>query len=151
MRWVLSIAVLGVACSLAMYWADKPIGAVCAQGGGNHWATGETDCSSCHEGTAPRTHTPEFIRSTHGPPAMFNRQHCLGCHKDEKKSCEECPLKDKPTWHTDAFCNPKLGWHERNEHTSVARLHRTACLECHTQRFQTQCASCHRPDEDIYR
>ncbi len=151
MRWFFSIVVLGIAFQLAVYWADKPIGAAGVLRAGNHWATGETDCSSCHEGTAPRTHTTEFIQISHGPPAMLNRQQCLGCHKDEQKSCTECHQKEPPLWHTDAFRNPKRGWHERDKHMSIARLHRTACLECHRPRFQTQCATCHRPDEDIYR
>jgi hypothetical protein len=138
MRVLAAVAILCVAGTFALNWADTPIStAPCGQG---------ANCAKCHENSAPRTHTAEFIEAGHGPAAQLDRQHCLGCHL--QNSCDDCHLKTPPAWHTEAFRQPACGWRQRDEHALIATSRRTTCSECHAQRFQDQCASCHRPDEE---
>ncbi len=144
MKILAAIAVLCVAGTFAFYWADTPIHSVvmsnnvpCEQG---------NNCAACHKGSAPRTHVPQFIKTGHGPAASHNRQRCFTCHKRE--SCDDCHLKTAPAWHTEAFRHPAKGCRQRDEHALIATGHRSACMECHAQRFQDQCATCHRPDEE---
>ena len=139
MRALAAIAILCIAAGLAFNWSETPVSsAPCGQ---------HNNCASCHQGSAPRTHTAEFVAAGHGPAAYLNRQQCLGCHQ-KQESCDSCHLKTPPLWHTEGFRHPALGVQQRDEHALIATKHRTACGECHTLRFQDQCASCHRPDEE---
>jgi hypothetical protein len=138
MKGLAAVAILCVAGTFAFDWADTPISkASCGQ---------DNNCAACHKDSAPRTHTAEFIEAGHGPTAHLNRQQCIGCHQQD--SCNDCHLKTPPAWHTEAFRRPACGWRQRDEHALIATSHRTTCSECHLQRFQDQCASCHRPDEE---
>ncbi|HJN64930.1 MAG: hypothetical protein QF408_08755 [Pirellulales bacterium] len=138
MRIVVAVTILCMMGAFAFHWADTPIGkASCGEG---------NNCATCHKNSAPRTHSAEFIEAGHGPAAHLNRQQCLDCHQQE--SCQDCHLKTPPSWHTEAFRQPACGWRQRDEHALIATSHRAACSECHAQRFQEQCASCHRPDEE---
>jgi hypothetical protein len=138
MKGFTAAAILCVAGTFALHWADTPIrSAPCDQG--NH-------CATCHKNSAPRTHTAEFIETGHGPAAHLNRLQCVGCHQQD--SCDDCHLKTPPAWHTEAFRHPAQGWRQRDEHALIATGHHSACGECHAHRFQDQCASCHRPDEE---
>ena len=130
------LALISVALHGATYWTDKPMDASCGHQG---------KCASCHEGSAPRTHTAEFVKSTHGHMARFDRQTCYGCHVEE--GCTECHLKEPPEWHTEAFRHPDRGLAERDEHARLAASHAVNCLECHQHNQQQQCSTCHRPDE----
>ena len=137
MKGLVAVAILCVTGSFAFDWADTPISkAPCGQ---------ENNCAVCHQNSAPRTHTTEFIETGHGPAAYLHREQCIGCH--QKNSCDDCHLKTPPAWHTEAFCHPAGGPRQRDEHSLIATGHRNACTECHAQNFQNQCASCHRPDE----
>ncbi len=106
------------------------------------------NCSSCHAGSAPRTHTRVFVEREHGPAARVNRQECLGCHERVAESCDPCHREQPPDWHTDDFRNPALGSLERHEHIRIARNHSEACSECHAATYMTRCVDCHRPEED---
>jgi len=136
MKILLALGLISLACSAAVQWNDTPIGASCGQQG---------QCANCHEGSAPRTHTSEFILTGHGQPAWLNRTQCLACHQES--SCSDCHLKEQPQWHSETFCKPVQGSIERDLHALVAANHRRSCVECHSQKFQQQCASCHQPDE----
>lgn len=138
-RGLAAIGVITVAGAFAYRWSDTPI---------QSSACGQTNnCATCHQGSAPRTHTAEFIATGHGLAAYENRQQCLGCHQ-QQDSCDKCHLATQPSWHTEAFRHPSLGWRQRDEHALIATGRRATCSECHSQRFQDQCASCHRPDEE---
>ena len=140
MKWrFVALCILCLAGTCAFNWAKIPMnGGACGQG---------NNCASCHQGSAPRTHTPDFLAVGHGPPALINRQQCYGCH--QQQSCAACHLKEPPLWHTEAFRNPACGAQQRDEHALLATRHQSSCAECHSQRFQIQCASCHRPDEEF--
>jgi hypothetical protein len=107
----------------------------------------QEDCSSCHAGSAPRTHTRVFVEHEHGPAALANRQECVGCHERTAESCDPCHRQQPPNWHNDDFRNPALGSVEMQEHIRVARNHREACNECHAVTYMTRCAKCHRPED----
>jgi hypothetical protein len=143
MRYLAAAAILCLAGTFAFDWADTPISsASCGQGNSDR----HNNCAACHKNSAPRTHTSEFIKAGHGPVAEFNRQQCSGCHQQD--SCNECHLKTPPVRHSEAFRHPACGSRQRDEHALIATSHRNTCSECHAQRFQDQCASCHRPDEE---
>ena len=138
MRGLVSLTIMCLTGAFAFDWTDVPIGkSACSEG---------NNCATCHENSAPRTHTVDFIETGHGPVARLDRQQCMGCHQQD--SCTNCHLETPPVWHTEAFRHPARGWRERDEHALVATGHRDKCSECHVQRFQTQCGSCHRPDEE---
>jgi hypothetical protein len=106
------------------------------------------DCSSCHKGSAPRTHTRVFVEREHGPAARGNRRECLGCHERTAESCDPCHREQPPDWHSDDFRNPALGSVEMHEHIRIARNHREACSECHATSYMNRCVHCHRPAEE---
>ena len=134
--WLLTLLVVAAAILAPLHDARKPAQASCM---------GEANCAACHEGRVPRTHGPEFVRVTHGPAANADRTACLGCHQAD--TCDECHLETAPEWHTEAFKKPELGPKEREEHARIGIERRDNCRECHTQRFQKQCAKCHTPEE----
>ncbi len=115
------------------------------EGASGHPCAKSGDCASCHRGSPPSTHTPQFVAESHGPAALRNRDACLGCHKRE--GCDDCHGKERPKWHTSGFRAPGRGREERDEHIRVSTAHREACGECHAPKFALQCAECHRPDE----
>lgn len=135
---VLAAAVLVTTAIATTRWAVIPP---------SHTASMQQSCSACHAGSAPRTHTREFIARAHGPAALANRRECLGCHQDPAESCDRCHREQAPDWHTEDFLNPALGVPEMTEHIRIARGHRESCRECHTETYMTRCADCHRPDE----
>ena len=151
MRVMVAVAIMCVAGTFALNWADTPLStAPCGQGNmhqGN--IRQENNCATCHNDSPPRTHSLEFIEAGHGPVALINRQQCVACHK--QSSCDDCHQKTQPAWHTENFRRPACGWRQRDEHALVATGHRNSCSECHAKRFQDQCASCHRPDEEDLR
>jgi hypothetical protein len=108
----------------------------------------QQDCSSCHAGSVPPTHSRNFVEREHGAAARMNRQECLGCHENAKESCAPCHQKQPPTWHTDDFRNPGLGTPEMREHIRIAGKHRESCNECHATTYMDGCADCHRPEEE---
>lgn len=130
--------ILAAALAAAVYWFRIP---------GHIGASSESDCSSCHAGSAPQTHSREFVELRHGAAARMNRQKCLGCHEDAKEFCEPCHQKQPPPWHTDDFRNPALGTLEMREHIRIARGRRETCNECHAKTYMTRCVDCHRPEE----
>jgi hypothetical protein len=138
MKLLATIFAVSIIGTVAFNWSNEPIpSGPC----GNR-----NNCASCHRGSAPRTHTPEFIDEGHGVVALVERKQCYGCHEKEN-SCDVCHSKTQPTWHTEAFRHPALGPRQRDEHALVAANHQQSCSECHVRRFQDQCSSCHRPDE----
>lgn len=104
-----------------------------------------TNCAECHEGSVPRTHTPAFVEKDHGTAARVGRESCLGCH--EVPACDDCHRRVAPRSHTEAFRHPARGAPERAEHGRSAHESGSNCLECHGDRFLSQCAACHRPEE----
>ena len=136
--WTLIGAILGTALVAAAHWSTTPR---------SRGDSMQEDCSSCHAGSAPRTHTRVFVEREHGPAALVNRQECLGCHERTAESCDPCHREQPPDWHTDDFRNPALGSLEMREHIRVARNHREACSECHAATYMTRCVDCHRPEE----
>ena len=100
MRALAAIAILCIMGTLAFNWSHTPVSsAPCGQ---------HNNCATCHQGSAPRTHTAEFVEAGHGPAAFLDRQQCLGCHQ-QQDSCDDCHLKTPPAWHSEDFCRPALG------------------------------------------
>ena len=75
----------------------------------NHAAS---DCSACHEGSIPLTHSREFIEELHGDSARDDRPLCLGCH-DEEDHCEQCHHDTPPDWENDGLRSRLLGSQDR--------------------------------------
>jgi hypothetical protein len=132
-------AVLGTSLVAAAHWSNIPTTRSPAM---------QENCSDCHAGSAPRTHTRKFVDHEHGPVARVNREDCLGCHENTEVSCDGCHREQSPKWHTEDFRNPALGTLEMREHIRIARNYRDSCRECHATMYMTRCAECHRPDED---
>ncbi|MCP3917160.1 MAG: hypothetical protein GY711_16550 [bacterium] len=129
---------LVTAALAAAHWAVVPAGRTPSM---------QQNCSACHAGSAPRTHTRAFVDREHGPAARADRQECLACHGNAAESCHRCHREQPPDWHTGDFRNPVLGVVEMREHIRIARGHRESCGECHTGTYMTRCVGCHRPDE----
>ncbi len=141
MRWwtatLLAVVLVTTALATAR-WVAVP---------GSHILSMQQNCSACHAGSAPRTHTREFVDREHGLAAPAGRQECLGCHMDVEESCDQCHRAQPPDWHTGDFLNPALGSPEMSEHIRIARRHRESCGECHAESYTTRCVDCHLPDE----
>jgi len=139
MQWAL-LPPCGIMAIAAVYWISTPVPGVA---GPAHATLGE--CVECHEDSVPLTHTSAFVDLEHGVAAADDRILCLGCH--EASDCDDCHLTEPPAWETDAFRHPDRGPNERDEHLTLSSAHADSCMECHTQRFQVECATCHRADE----
>ncbi|MAF64274.1 MAG: hypothetical protein CMJ84_01265 [Planctomycetes bacterium] len=142
MKWwvgTLLALVVATAAFAAAHWARIPA---------SHTASMRRDCSTCHAGSAPRTHTRDFVEREHGPAALAGRRECLGCHEEVERACDLCHLSVAPEWHTPDFLQPALGALELGEHIRIARGHRESCGECHATTYLSRCAHCHRADEE---
>lgn len=142
MNWggnTLVVAVVAITAIASTHWAQTPSSRAPSMQG---------NCSACHKGSAPSTHSRDFIDLDHGSAALANRQECLVCHEDAEESCNRCHQKEAPKWHSPDFLYPALGSFEMAEHIRIARDHRSSCGECHGETYMTRCVDCHRPDED---
>ncbi len=145
MKWwvgLLLALVVATTAFAASHWASIP-----AAHKGSAFSM-EEKCSTCHKGSAPQTHTREFILRDHGPAARASRQECSGCHENVKESCDQCHQSEAPKWHSPDFIYPVLGEVEMGEHIRIARRHRESCRECHSATYMTRCMNCHRPEDD---
>lgn len=84
------------------------------------------DCMRCHETEAPRNHTVNWRRRTHGLMASWNRKSCATCHEED--SCMKCHQNTKPASHRAGFTGP-------------ASRH---CTTCHYPEDSTNCTVCHQ-------
>ncbi len=132
MRWLLPVAVVGLASLGAARWSNQPVAAQCRKG---------AECGNCHAGSLPPDHVPDFISEEHGEAAREDRIRCRSCHEEE--TCVDCHLRRPPIWHSEASRNPGRDPASRAAHIRAAEDHAGTCLECHQPRFRVQCARCH--------
>lgn len=90
-----------------------------------------SDCRGCHQERRPLSHTPRFLRSTHGRMSTHDRRSCATCH--ETSFCENCHSQPPP--------NHTLAFRRGGGHKQQALIQGRACLVCHS--FQDVCAECH--------
>jgi hypothetical protein len=87
----------------------------------------ESNCTSCHLGEKPASHTNFFRLKGHGIVAAMDRTTCQTCHQDD--SCTACHDATRPMSHKGMFGQ------RRNTH----------CLSCHEPlRNETTCLVCHK-------
>ncbi len=91
----------------------------------------DNECSGCHAVRKPLSHTPRFVRSTHGRMAIHDRSSCSTCH--QTSFCENCHSQPPPD-HTAIFMRG-------GGHRQAALLRGRSCLVCHG--FEDACARCH--------
>jgi len=99
----------------------------------------ENDCRGCHATQLPLSHTPRWMRSSHGRSAAHDRESCATCH--QSSFCENCHSQPPPD-HTPIF----MGFIEpdgtlRAGHRQAALMRGRACLTCHS--YERSCSRCH--------
>ncbi len=86
----------------------------------------QSDCTSCHQTQAPKSHNIHFKAKGHGIRATMDRESCSTCHQED--SCASCHQVTAPRSHTGNFAAPK------NKH----------CVSCHLPLASSGCANCHQ-------
>jgi c(7)-type cytochrome triheme protein len=89
----------------------------------------KSKCVSCHQSTAPMTHTGLWRTRTHGVAAGFDRATCKTCH--ETGTCVGCHQRTAPISHRGAW--------ESTHGIVAASKSNDRCLVCHQQSYCTQC------------
>ncbi len=99
----------------------------------------EESCEGCHATRMPVSHTPRWMRSTHGRMAAHEREDCATCHRSS--FCENCHSQPPPD-HTPIFMGIiDPGGGIRAGHRQAALLRGRSCLTCHS--FEQACKKCH--------
>jgi hypothetical protein len=99
----------------------------------------ENDCQGCHQVMRPLSHTPRWMRSTHGRAAAHEREACATCH--QSAFCENCHSQPPPD-HTPIFMGfIEPGGTLRAGHKQAALIRGRSCLTCHS--YADACARCH--------
>jgi hypothetical protein len=88
---------------------------------------GRTNCIQCHQDTQPRSHTPSWIKRSHGLEARWGRETCMACHREDM--CIACHSSTPPSTH-----RPGWGAVQPNRH----------CTSCHFPISETSCFTCHK-------
>jgi len=101
------------------------------------------DCSSCHDGEAPKHHTETDWLRGHGRSRGAEPERCAACHPSEE--CQECHER-APDSHTPGFLRPGAAGPDRQRHAVLARLNPGGCAVCHLQ-LHADCSPCHGPTE----
>ena len=93
--------------------------------------TDRTSCIQCHQDTPPRSHTPAWVKRSHGLQARWSRESCMACHRED--SCVACHQTTPPASHRPGFGSTASGA-QGGQH----------CLSCHYPLEDTSCFTCHK-------
>lgn len=88
-------------------------------------------CIQCHQDTQPRSHTPAWVKRTHGLEARWSRETCMTCHRED--SCVSCHQSTAPSSH-------RPGWNS----SPAGGAGGQHCLNCHYPVSDTTCFTCHK-------
>lgn len=119
----------------------------------------EGECADCHSGldyvehkvvpsktrmiAAPKSHTDQFVRFTHGKDDRKGSHSCSSCHQTQE--CVGCH-QILPESHTSDFVKPGTDTPGSHRHIALGRADITACYTCH-RNLNDECKTCHAPAE----
>lgn len=94
----------------------------------------KSECKTCHQIMAPKSHTALWRIRSHGFVASMDRERCKTCH--ETGSCINCHLHTAPQNHRGAW--PRV-------HGLAAKASPEKCKVCHSAAYGTSsaCIECH--------
>lgn len=154
------LLVIAIAIPFSLKWsqAENP-GINLAQWEDVHVSRTEGECAECHSSLdyvehkvvvgktkvipAPKTHTEQFLRFTHGKEEKLGSHNCVSCHKTEE--CVDCHSA-MPESHSSDFIHPYSDTLGAQRHIALGRADTTACYTCH-RTLNNECTTCHEYEE----
>lgn len=119
----------------------------------------EGECADCHSGIdyvehkvvpgktkmmpAPKSHTDQFLRYTHGKDDRLGSHNCQSCHQVQE--CVGCH-SILPESHSGDFVKPGNDTQGAHRHVALGRADITACYTCH-RNMNDDCKECHTQSE----